>query len=247
MLGQPASTPYDMRFRLLGIPVRVHPLFWLIAALLGLGSSDREPIPLLIWVAVVFVSITVHEMGHAMAARNFGMHPEITLWGLGGLTSFSFQRFVPRQSILITLAGPFAGFAFAGLIAAILMITNYESQFLFWTIGRGESLVRMNWSVGLAVYFLLRVNILWGVINLFPVLPLDGGQITRDVLITVSPQGATERAYMISVGAGASLAAVSFILLQDTFLTFFFGYLAYMSYATLQSIRGGGFGSGRGW
>ena len=154
---------------------------------------------------------------------------------------------MPRQSILITLAGPFAGFAFAGLIAGILMLTNYQSEFLMWTVGRGTNLFTIDVNLGLLVYFLLQVNILWGIINLFPILPLDGGQITRDLLITFRPQGATERAYMISVGAGASLAAVSLILLRSTFLTIFFGYLAYMSYSTLQAYRGGGFGSGRGW
>ena len=133
--------------------------------------------------AVVFVSIIVHEMGHALAARNFGMHPDITLWGFGGLTSFSFQRFEPRQSILITLAGPFAGFALAGLILATLMLTRHEIVIFGLTVGHGVPVFEVDRNLYRLVYYLLLVNIFWGVVNLFPILPLDGGQITRDVLI----------------------------------------------------------------
>lgn len=63
MFGVP-ETPYDLRFQLLGMPVRVHPLFWLVAAMLGWRN---ENIPLvLIWVGCVFVSILVHEYGHGL-------------------------------------------------------------------------------------------------------------------------------------------------------------------------------------
>ena len=62
MLAQPGTTAYDLRFRLLGVPIRVHPLFWLVSLMLGGAagadlSDRREQALLLIWVAVVFVSI----------------------------------------------------------------------------------------------------------------------------------------------------------------------------------------------
>ena len=68
LFTEPNRTPYDLRFNLFGIPVRVHPLFWLVAAILGAGS-DPDPIELLLWIGTVFVSILIHEMGHALAAR----------------------------------------------------------------------------------------------------------------------------------------------------------------------------------
>ena len=62
MLFQPPQpTPYDLRFSVAGIPVTVHPLFWLIALLLG-STGDILLVP--IWVGVIFVSILVHELGH---------------------------------------------------------------------------------------------------------------------------------------------------------------------------------------
>src|SRR5512146_1456782 len=80
----PPPTRYDLRFSLLGFPVRVHPLFWLIAVLLGSASADL--VQILIWVLVVFVSILIHELGHALAFRRYGLSSQIVLHFAGGLT-----------------------------------------------------------------------------------------------------------------------------------------------------------------
>ncbi len=82
MLGVPDTTAYDLRFRFLGIPVRVHPLFWLVTALLA--SESRDPKAILIWIACVFVSILVHEYGHGLMSRAFRCSPSIVLYGMGG-------------------------------------------------------------------------------------------------------------------------------------------------------------------
>jgi hypothetical protein len=108
ILSEPARTPYDLNFSLLGIPVRVHPMFWLVALLLGFRGNPK-PQELVLWVAVVFVSILVHELGHALAARAHGWEPWITLHGFGGLASYRPTRQTPRSRILITLAGPAPG------------------------------------------------------------------------------------------------------------------------------------------
>ena len=78
MLAMPATTPYDLRFRMLGIPVRVHPLFWLVSAMMGFNGDD--PVGTLIWVACVFASILAHEYGHGLMGRAFGAHPQIALY-----------------------------------------------------------------------------------------------------------------------------------------------------------------------
>ena len=88
MIGEPAPTQADLHFRAFGVPVRVHPWFWVIALLLGLGGGERaDPMETVIWVAVVFVSILVHELGHAFPQRFYGGHPRITLYSFGGLAS----------------------------------------------------------------------------------------------------------------------------------------------------------------
>ncbi|MFN8386267.1 MAG: hypothetical protein U0X92_07570 [Anaerolineales bacterium] len=81
---QPTPTSrYDLRFSIAGIPVRVHPLFWLIALLLG---SSGDLLQIVIWIFVVFVSIVVHELGHAFAFRWYGLRSQILLHFSGGLT-----------------------------------------------------------------------------------------------------------------------------------------------------------------
>ena len=77
MLGA-SETPYDLRFHFLGIPVRVHPLFWLISAMLGWQPNNIPAV--LTWIACVFLSILVHEYGHGGVARIYGCKPAIVLW-----------------------------------------------------------------------------------------------------------------------------------------------------------------------
>ena len=81
LIGEPPPSQADMHFRLLGFPIRVHPFFWLVAVFLGVGTGKNEtdPVELLTWVAVVFVSILIHELGHAIMKRAYGGHPWITL------------------------------------------------------------------------------------------------------------------------------------------------------------------------
>ena len=77
-LIEPQPTAYDLQFRVAGIPVRVHPLFWLMTLILG---AQGKPGPeLLIWVAVVFVSVLAHELGHACLHRYFGQPARIVLY-----------------------------------------------------------------------------------------------------------------------------------------------------------------------
>src|SRR5262249_21254431 len=128
LLTEPPRTPYDLRFHLFGIPVRVHPLFWLVALVLGMGGK-AEPADMIMWVGVVFVSIVVHEMGHALAARAHGWEPWITLYGMGGLASYQPTYYSPRSRILITLAGPMAGFVFAGGIIGAIAASRHAIRF----------------------------------------------------------------------------------------------------------------------
>jgi len=128
LLLEPPPTRFDLRFTVARVPVRVHPLFWLVAALLGFSAGD--PVFVLIWVGVVFVSILVHEFGHAIAMRHYGESPRVVLHALGGLTIAEptpwggrWANVSPggRQQILISAAGPGAGFLLAGLVLIVGM------------------------------------------------------------------------------------------------------------------------------
>src|SRR5271170_4125302 len=103
-----AETPYDLRFRLLGIPVRVHPIFWVAMAAIGWRNHN---LPLVaVFVACGFVSILVHEYGHGLMSRFFGSSPSIVLWAMGGLCYSQTERQSPLQRLAVVLAGPAAGF-----------------------------------------------------------------------------------------------------------------------------------------
>ncbi len=84
ILAEPPPGQGDIHFRIFGIPVRVHPFFWLIAVLLVI-RGDPKPAQVLIWVAAMFVSILIHELGHAWLQRRYGGRPRIVLYGMGGL------------------------------------------------------------------------------------------------------------------------------------------------------------------
>jgi Zn-dependent protease len=240
----PPPTRYDLNFVVLGIPVRVHPLFWLIAAIFGLSASLTG---LVIWIAVVFVSITVHELGHALAFRHHGLNSSIILYWGGGLTVPEPVRWGygsagvslrPNEEIFVSLAGPFAGFALAALVLAGAAAAGgaVVVDFLLWVLP--FPVVLLPWGGPILqslISTLLWVNIFWGYINLAPVFPLDGGNVTRYALLQADPLNGVRTSLWISVIAGATIAFVGLVFLGSLFLAVLFGFMAFQSY---QSVRG---------
>jgi Zn-dependent protease len=211
-----------MNFRLFGVPTHVQLGFWLTTVMFGMGLM-RTPHLLLVWVAVVFVSILFHEMGHAVAMARFGLQPEITLWGMGGLTSGHGQHRLSRpRRIFISFAGPLAGFIFGGMIIG--------AEYLF-----AEQLARDPGMVtAFAVMQLKYVNIGWGLINLVPVWPLDGGNMLEDAL---GPRRA-KITLLISVAAG--LAVVAWALSsQQWYVALLIGLCALQSYRRYREAASG--------
>lgn len=195
MFAEPPRTPYDLNFRLFGFPVRVHPFFWLGSALLGADLLNAGIQYLLIWIAVVFVSILVHEMGHALAFRSFGSDSHIVLWMFGGLT-VPYSGIGRRwKRIVATLAGPVAGFILCGLV--------YGSNKLFdWGLANGVTIAYLYGA-------LVLVNLYWGIFNLLPVIPLDGGQVSRELCEGKWRGRGLQVALKISVGFAAAVALFS--------------------------------------
>ncbi|AMV27937.1 Peptidase family M50 [Gemmata sp. SH-PL17] len=244
MLVEPERTAYDLRFRVLRFPVRVHPFFWLGTALMGSRLLDIGPEFLLTWVAVVFVSILVHELGHAIAFRLFGTDAEIVLYAFGGL-AIPWATVSGRwRRIIVSLAGPFAGFLLCGLV--------YGSNQAFEWAGPRSSLV-----VLYAYGSLIFVNLIWGFVNLLPVFPLDGGQVSRELCIKFWGRRGQRISLQISFGCALLLVAYSIFCVMDqrgagagftdqlpswvptgtVYTAILFGVLAYQSYQLLQRIE----------
>jgi stage IV sporulation protein FB len=247
MLFQPPPpTRYDLRFNLAGFPVRVHPLFWLIAILLGSASGDI--LQILIWVFVVFVSILIHELGHALAFRRYGLSSQIILHFSGGLTvpestlwgnRWANVALGPNEQIFISIAGPGAGFLFAGLtIVGVLLAGGsiITTKLLGFIPLPGLALLPFGGGIlGALVTTLLWVNIFWGLINLMPVYPLDGGNVARYILLQVDPADGVRKSLWVSVITGGLIALVALVLLRSVYMALLFGLLAFQSYQSLQS------------
>ncbi len=257
MLPEPHPTQADLHFRLGSIPVRVHPFFWVAAVLLGL-RPDNRPVELLLWVAVVFVSILVHELGHVLTGMRYGQRGHIVLWALGGLAVGS-RTGRTGPDLLVLFNGPGFGFVFAGVILVVVALAYGPLQVSFFLENDHirppavtvfyTSLVSVwctppeNENVGFLLRQLLYVNVFWGLLNLLPVFPLDGGQITYELLRRKQPYEAWSTTLRVSVFTAAALAVIAFFLWQEWYLGIMFALLGINSYFMLVN-SGGGFGGG---
>lgn len=173
------------------MPVAVRPSFLLIAVLIGLTGVLRIP-QAVAWVLIVFVSILVHELGHALTARAFGAAVAIELNGLGGLTRWGLPdgELTPGRRALVAAAGSATGLAFGGLV---------------WLVG-----TQLTPAGGLSDFILettVRVNVFWGLLNWLPIRPLDGGHLVESLLEKVAPDRAVVIARVVfTVAAGSALA-----------------------------------------
>ena len=246
----PPPTRFDLCFSVAGIPIRVHPLFWLIAILFG--SSSGSPARLLGWVIAVFVSITIHELGHAFALRRYGQDSQIILHLAGGLTvpeSASWggryaNAVTANQQIFISLAGPFTGFLFATLllVLSIALGGTIIPNFIFGFIPFPIVFFPAGWEILTSFFMsLLWVNIFWGLINLLPVHPLDGGNVARYILVQTDPLNGLRTSLWVSVITGAAVAIAGLTILRSTYMAILFGLLAFQSFQALQSGAGRGY------
>jgi Zn-dependent protease len=248
----PPPTRYDLRFSIAGIPVRVHPLFWLISFLFGFSANNL--LYTFLWVFVVFVSILIHELGHAFAFRRYGLRSSIVLHYMGGLTipesvswgsGWANIALTPREEIFISLAGPFSGFLFATLIVGGV-IASGGSIAVNWLLGfiplpTLGSIPFGGVFLSALIVLLLSVNIFWGLINLVPVYPLDGGNVARYALLQYDPRDGIRKSLWLSMIAGGIVAILGLVAFGSIYMALLFGFLAFQSYQSLQNRFGGGF------
>ncbi len=249
LLESPAPTRYDLHFHLGQIPVRVHPLFWLMALLLG--GSLGNPLYLLLWVNIVFVSMLVHELGHAFVMRWYGYSPAIVLHVFGGLTTAKQNvsegrgRQLPlalglAEQILIPLSGPLGGFLLAGLIMLTVVLVGGQALLLPGLGGVPWPYAFLSTRVPLvneAIQMALWVNLFWGGINLMPVYPLDGGQVARQLWLRLDPIAGLRHSLWLSLVFAVLLAAAGLFLLRSGYFFLLFGLLAFQSGQSLRRVR----------
>jgi stage IV sporulation protein FB len=257
LLQQPPESPYDIRFGLLGFSTRISWTFWLVAVVLGYELSqgidarfgDDSPgsiVFLLIWCAAMAVSIIVHELGHALAFRRYGIESSMVLYYLGGLAiphstfrgSRSFRSVGSREELIIAAAGPAFQIGSAILVVLAAWLAGYQVLFLRMLPGPLADVaqyVRGNEFENAAsfafVNFYVWPSVLWGLLNLVPVLPLDGGRIAKSIIEMQG--GNVTTAVWISVITAALIAYYGFTN-DNIFLGLFFASLAINNYQSIQ-------------
>lgn len=220
MFSTPGSSDFDLNFRLLGFPIQVSPSFWLSSVLLGWpimqasGGGPEGFLTLATWVGVVFISILVHELGHALAARSLGYRPYIHLYFMGG-AAFSEIKFGWRQ-FYVAAAGPLAGFLLFALCYFLVLFRilpdSQTIQFFFW------------------------INLVWTIFNLFPIYPLDGGQMLQGFTQAVVPRWSISITHTIGALGGA-LGAIYFFTQKNLYMAVMLGLLCMTNIEILQANR----------
>ncbi len=214
-------------FRIFGIPVRVEPFFVVVAALFGIRL---EPLWMVFaWVVIVFVSVLVHELGHAVTYRALGQRAAIVLHGFGGFTvpAGGGRRVLSKgRAVLVSLSGAFAQLLLVGLPAYLLYRSSwYDEAALRWVLLDGAE--GFSWVP--IVYYTQFVSIWWAVFNLLPIRPLDGGHVAETLF-------GFETACKLSIGAAVVAAFITFRSGRFGLIgLLFFGLFAFMNYQDLRA------------
>jgi Zn-dependent protease/predicted transcriptional regulator len=196
-------------FRLWGIDVKVHWSFILVLAfgafVYGAGPAGWVTGSLygVLTILLLFVCVTLHEYGHALAARRFGIGTRsILLLPIGGVANLERIPEKPGQEIVIVAAGPLVNVALAILLLPVaLVVGNGAGVFNFNAMGASIQ----NPGFFNLLVFLISTNILLALFNLLPAFPLDGGRLLRALLAYTMPY---VRATQTAVAVGRLLAVM---------------------------------------
>lgn len=183
----------------------------------GLHASNSVEIMLvLVFVFAGFLSIMIHELGHAFMIRRFGLPTAITLQAFGGYASFPAGRLDRRQSFLVTAAGP-----------AVQLLLGIGLIFLAGILPIPEgSLFRP------FLRDLIWVSIAWAILNCLPIFPMDGGQMLAAVL---GPKR-QRFVYLTSTVVAVAIGLIGFLYLQTLLLPIFMGLFAWQNWQAYQAI-----------
>jgi len=200
--------------RFFGIDVYVHATFWLlilwVVILHWISGHNFQAVGTgVLFVLILFVCVLLHEFGHALTARHYGIPTkDITLLPIGGVSRFERLPEDPKQEFWVALAGPLVNILIAAAIYVALFVSTGLQPLHQLTITGGPFLERM-----------LVANLLLAVFNVIPAFPMDGGRILRALLAAKMDH---RRATQTAAAVGQALALVFGLigLLYDPILLF---------------------------
>jgi len=174
------------------IPITIYPAFWLFAALIGFINTFTFWGTLL-WMIVIFVSVLFHELGHALTALLCGKSPRIELVAMGGLTYHQAEDLPWWKQFFIIFDGPLFGALLFFLATLLLFLPLPPLLFLLLKTTQ-------------------LINLFWTILNLLPILPLDGGQLLRVVLEGFMGARGVRVALFVGMCAALGMSLVAFLL-----------------------------------
>jgi Zn-dependent protease len=191
------------------------------------------------YVLAIFVCVVLHELGHSLTARRYGIHTrKITLLPIGGIASLERMPEEPKHELLVAVAGPAVNL----VIAAILFFFVRDQFYIFNDPAEAEAFLATI-SAGNFLFYLFLTNLLLVAFNAIPAFPMDGGRVLRALLAFRLDR---VRATQIAAGLGQFIAVLFFILgfYYNPFLiliavfVFFGASSEYKMIAQLTALRG---------
>tara|TARA_E500000075_G_C6976571_1_gene313963 strand:- start:1072 stop:1710 length:639 start_codon:yes stop_codon:yes gene_type:complete len=207
-----------IQFSILGIPVRVEPWFWITMAFIGGGlhaANSTDILLVLVFVFAGFLSIMIHELGHALTIRKYGLPAAITLQAFGGYASFPAGKLDRKQSFVVTAAGPALQFVFGVLLIVLAPSISIPEGSLFLPFLRD----------------LIWVSIAWSILNCLPVYPMDGGQMMAAIL---GPKK-QHNVHLISSIAAVIIGIAGYLYLGTILLPIFMALFAWQNWQSYQA------------
>ena len=189
-----------------GIAIYLHATFvlllaWVAISHLGAGHDAAIALQGVLLVTSVFAIVVLHELGHALVARRFGIATrDITLYPIGGIARLERMPERPAQELLVAIAGPAVNGVLALAIYVGLRLAGAGANGDPLTVG-GSFAVQLMW-----------INISLGLFNLLPAFPMDGGRILRAALaFRIDRTRATVLAARIGRGIAVVLGAIGLL------------------------------------
>jgi len=192
---RPSTSPWSLKVAsVAGIPIRLHFTFLLFLAWIVFLGRQQGSVLSMILVPSIFVCVLLHELGHALVARRYGVTTkDITLYPIGGLALLN-ERPKARDELWIALAGPAVNVAIALITGVALLIMNGTIPM--------PTLVLTGRSYLSALF---AANVVLAVFNMIPAFPMDGGRVLRSMLALHMSEA---RATRLAAGVGQLLAIV---------------------------------------
>ncbi|HEY7726939.1 MAG TPA: site-2 protease family protein [Candidatus Eisenbacteria bacterium] len=182
-----------------GIPIRIHATFgllllWIFGSYMVQGRGLLLAAEGVALILAVFTCVVLHELGHALTARKYGVRTrDITLWPIGGVARLERIPERPSQEVAVAVAGPAVNVAIAGLLALVPGVIA----------ATGDLLSRPGAAQGPFLAELLLINVILVVFNMIPAFPMDGGRVLRALL---AMRFDYVRATQIAAGVGQGFA-----------------------------------------